>query len=599
MKKGKRTGKIWFSFGTAALTALGLWLASPAPALAGPCGGTAGGSFSENVRTITGLAPCTLDGYSRKGSAVTLTVPVDRGGGTTRMICDGGASHAALGGWVQDTAGAGQCIYKICYETGPSRPPVTVCENISGGTISVSSTPVDLCMPGTPEHNATKNFCVFDTASPAEITGATGDDMVRIKAGAKAYFESLNLAAGERLKWVQWISPDMSRDLMMPSGPLPTAPGDVNAYKDLKDFLTTPPAGVVAIEPACYAVAFDACTNPPPPPPVAGLCGPALGSYYATSPPAASLCYIGNASTVSSTETEWRWTCSGERGGATSEVCKAYKPVNGQCGAANGHEYGTAAEVAAAGLCAKGAASPATPSGSGPWSWTCSGTGGGTSASCSAQTQTCSTYLGSMVLVQDLSGSFAGDLPYMQSQMQALVDDPEFQTRKLGLSNFIDDPRCAPGCVTTDYTYRKDMNLVEIGSHKSELTNTINTWGAGNGGDSPEAQWIAIKNALNDFGPQSTTPLTLILSTDASAHSGTDPTSGVTYPTTAEIGNLIKSKEARLIILYNNDGDTVNVQSFYQSFLSTYGIEGAMVPVSGNSENFLDALKTGLTEICH
>lgn len=582
MKNMKQTAIV----GLALLTAgLGFWLMAPAPAAAGPCGGSSS-SFSESRVDMSGTAPCTLGGYSRKGSTMTLAVPVDKGTGSVRMICDGGASHVATGGWVQDTTSAGECIYKLCYETGPSRPPVTVCEDVRGGAMSVSSTPVELCPSGASESSPRKGFCVFDTAPSPEITGVTGDDMVKIKAGAKAYFESTKLSGPERLKWVQWISSDMSRDLMMPAGPPPASPSDPNAYKDLQDFMDSPPAGVVAVEPACYAVSFEACTTPPEPPPVDGVCGASLGGYFRTAP-TTNLCYIGNGSAVASTETGWSWTCSGVRGGHASGACTALKPIDGVCGAADGKEFYNVADVKAGGLCSKGSASAVA--GTGPWTWTCNGVGtGAVSKSCQAKTMTCEKYFNSMILVQDLTGSFGDDLPYMRSQMQALVNDPDFQTRKLGLARFLD--------VYDSYTYQKDMNLVEIASNKTQLTNTINTWMAGGGGDGPEAQWIAIQNVINDYTPQSDTPLTIILSTDATAHRDTAP-----YPTSVALATLLKSKDARLVVLVSNNGspdDPVLPETFYRDFLSTNGVKGAVVPIASDSSNFLTALKTGLTEVC-
>jgi len=58
--------------------------------------------------------------------------------------------------------------------------------------------------------------------------------------------------------------------------------------------------------------------------------------------------------------------------------------IYGQCGAANGNSYATAASVNAAGLCNAGTASPTSVTDPGPWGWECDGTNGGTNAGCSA-----------------------------------------------------------------------------------------------------------------------------------------------------------------------------------------------------------------------
>src|SRR5688572_32670328 len=101
---------------------------SPSPARAqdggtgapGPCApGMPGDSFTEDKMNMVATAPCTLGGYSRKGTTMEVHVPVDKGGGKAMMICDG--SDEAMGGWVQMSS-AGQCIYRVCWMEG--RPPV-------------------------------------------------------------------------------------------------------------------------------------------------------------------------------------------------------------------------------------------------------------------------------------------------------------------------------------------------------------------------------------------------------------------------------------------------------------------------------------------
>ncbi len=57
--------------------------------------------------------------------------------------------------------------------------------------------------------------------------------------------------------------------------------------------------------------------------PVNGVCGPANGGTYATTPPAGDLCSNGSASSVSGSGTPtWTWTCNGS-GGGTNASCSA------------------------------------------------------------------------------------------------------------------------------------------------------------------------------------------------------------------------------------------------------------------------------------
>lgn len=392
--------------------AVGLWLALPSSAMAAPCSAAApagkpspyasAASPSETRRDMSGKAPCSIETYSRQGSTVTLAVPVDRGIGTAKMLCDGGPDYVSSGGWKQVLRPVGQCIYEVCYETGPSRPPITKCDKIKDGAINVNSAPIHLCPSGASEHNGRKGFCVFDTASPPEITGKTHDDMIRIEAGAEAFFESQNLGAAQRLRWLEWISPTLSQDLMMPSGP----PG---TYEDLKGFLHDPPAGIVKIEPACYATRFSACDTPPSPPPVAGMCGPALEGYYKEQPPQRELCYLGMPSEVQSKRDGWEWKCSGVRGGDRTN-CNAFKPVDGECGPADGKMFHTVSEVVGAGQCREGKPSSSPKyDGSKGWTWRCDPPGypdprAGKSASCRAK-QPPNTRVASSCLTVGIGGT--------------------------------------------------------------------------------------------------------------------------------------------------------------------------------------------------
>jgi hypothetical protein len=113
--------------------------------------------------------------------------------------------------------------------------------------------------------------------------------------------------------------------------------------------------------------------------PINGQCGSANGGTFETAP-ASNLCSAGNASSVTgSTQTyTWDWTCYGINEGSSAS-CSANMKVNGQCGSANGGTFETAP---ASNLCSAGNASSVT--GSGPWNWTCNGINSGSTASCSA-----------------------------------------------------------------------------------------------------------------------------------------------------------------------------------------------------------------------
>ncbi|MCL2505296.1 MAG: hypothetical protein FWE93_03485 [Alphaproteobacteria bacterium] len=130
---------------------------------------------------------------------------------------------------------------------------------------------------------------------------------------------------------------------------------------------------------------------------VNGACGTAVGVASASAP-TANRCISGIALEANGDEDEgttWTWTCSGVNGG-TSPTCTAPRIVNGTCGNLDGVATAAAPENAAAvleeeieitpakTLCATGAATTVTDTGT-AFTWSCSGINGGTaSTTCSA-----------------------------------------------------------------------------------------------------------------------------------------------------------------------------------------------------------------------
>ncbi|HVY12565.1 MAG TPA: hypothetical protein VHB73_03260, partial [Alphaproteobacteria bacterium] len=110
---------------------------------------------------------------------------------------------------------------------------------------------------------------------------------------------------------------------------------------------------------------------------VNGECGPANGSQMVSPPPLTQLCASGKSSGLSGAG-PWYWTCEGGNGGGMAQ-CVAYKPENGGCGPANNVPARSAPE---SGLCASGRET--TVIGNGPWSWSCVGTGNAATVTCTA-----------------------------------------------------------------------------------------------------------------------------------------------------------------------------------------------------------------------
>lgn len=239
-------------------------------------------------------------------------------------------------------------------------------------------------------------------------------------------------------------SPNNSKDMMLPSGPFTTG----TPFSDFKTFMDTPPSfiqtekacygvnvrlceGVVPSPPAVHGICGDATyattfyTSAPPttasptelcfrgvPTAVAGSgpwswtcnglngglssncsanqvvvasCGPADGQNYPI-PPTSGLCSTGLPGGMTASGLTWNWSCTGSPSSnpANNTTCSANRIENGVCGMAAGNDYLNASSVNTAGLCAVGAASPASVSGAGPWNWSCLGSNSGTNAACSA-----------------------------------------------------------------------------------------------------------------------------------------------------------------------------------------------------------------------
>ncbi len=302
---------------------------------------------------------------------------------SAKAVCTGDAKN---GGW-SATSITGQCFSSItvCYGTDTANP---FCVDITGSPANLSDvgfTASTLCTNPDPD----KNFCVMNympgalqgvseangLKSPYGLTGATGDDMFRINDGGHGFLEYAAIGSigdAYRLKYVTRAG-GPAQGLVIPSGPAST-------FSDFKQFMDHHPASV-SVENACYPVTISLCPLEPVLPPVAGACGSSNGGKF-SEVPAAGLCNVGKSSVVAGGQKgPWSWSCPGYEGGATANCTATYqpKPVNGQCGPANGGSY---ASGPTSGFCSSGLVTLA--SGSHPWNWSCLGKNGGTTASCYA-----------------------------------------------------------------------------------------------------------------------------------------------------------------------------------------------------------------------
>lgn len=512
-----------------------------------------------------------------------------------------------------DTRG-GKDIYRVVY-TVPEVPvdlskvTHTVESQCQGTTIrSLDGYIYDT--DGSHTTGQVKKHCVFDDVG-ADASGLVGlsktnrdlnDDMFRIRPNTTAYFEYVErggVADPNRLKWIERDGAT-PQTLMMPSGP---PPGTAGAFSDYDHFIANKPPSISRIEAACYPVMTSLCGNLEPvakTPPAPGACGAAHGQIFASASEINAIaygkCYVGTPTSIreegSGASAKFKWTCQSDPVGEMADTqCEASKAVDGECGNANGRTFTTAGEVIAAGLCKTGTPS-VTPTGNGSWYWRCNAlSSGGKTASCMAsakvEVSSCDEMAneGTMVLVQDLSGSYYDDLPNLRTNMTALLNDSDFNGWKTGLASFVDSPSCAY-CSRSDYEYRKDLDLRDISTSKSEIQSRVNGWSLGNGGDTPESQYLAISRAVDDFRGQSSNPLNIILATDATSHQY----SGYSA---AQAADKLKSANAYLIVLATNTSWEATA-SFYSNFIRTYGVSGTVINLASDSSNFRTAVKAGL-----
>jgi hypothetical protein len=111
-----------------------------------------------------------------------------------------------------------------------------------------------------------------------------------------------------------------------------------------------------------------------------GQCGSSSGKDF-TYKPSTNLCNIGTASEVVENKNSYTWNCSGVNYGKTVNCSspKIYNSIDGKCGSSDNQAF---YNFPSSELCEIGIASNVT--GSGPWSWTCAGSNGGLTVDCSA-----------------------------------------------------------------------------------------------------------------------------------------------------------------------------------------------------------------------
>jgi len=214
------------------------------------------------------------------------------------------------------------------------------------------------------------------------------------------------------------------------------------------------------------------------------------------------------------------------------------------------------------------------------------------------------------IFLQDLSGSYADDLPILQSQIASVIAtvediDPMAQ---FGVASFIDKPTGGFGS-TGDYVYRTDLAVTDDDAAVIAMMDALYTL---SGADAPEAQLeallqVALRGA--ELGFRADSEKIVMLSTDASYHvagdhataganngdavlDGSPEGTGEDYPDIVMVATALAA--AGIFPVFSVTADQLTV---YQDLVDQLGT-GAVIQLTSNSDNFADAVSLAIALNC-
>ncbi len=211
-----------------------------------------------------------------------------------------------------------------------------------------------------------------------------------------------------------------------------------------------------------------------------------------------------------------------------------------------------------------------------------------------------------VVLLQDLSGSFDGDLPNVRAQFSDLYDSlNDSVDANFGVASFVDKPFGGFGS-SGDYVYNTDL---AISDDKTSIQSVLDGLSTLDGGDGPESQieallQLAVRASTTEIGFRTGAQRVVVLTTDAVWHVAGEYTTGTDgandgdaviededYPSLAQLKLALEAANMTPIFSV-----TSNVVANYQS-LVTYLGRGSVVELSADSENIADVITDGLGTI--
>ncbi len=212
------------------------------------------------------------------------------------------------------------------------------------------------------------------------------------------------------------------------------------------------------------------------------------------------------------------------------------------------------------------------------------------------------------IFLQDLSGSFANDLPNLKSQIPSIIATVEDidPSADFAVASFIDKPTGSfggPG----DYVYRTNLAL---SADNAAVIATMNSLTTNSGADAPEAQLEALLQVsvrAVELGLRADSMKVVMLSTDAAFHQAGDLTGvpanngdavldgggiGEDYPSIVQTASALIA--AGVFPIFAVTADQV---ATYRTLVGDLGT-GAVVTISSNSVDFADAVSLALAKAC-
>ncbi|MEM7211852.1 MAG: Ig-like domain-containing protein [Pseudomonadota bacterium] len=212
-----------------------------------------------------------------------------------------------------------------------------------------------------------------------------------------------------------------------------------------------------------------------------------------------------------------------------------------------------------------------------------------------------------IILTQDLSGSFADDLPNVRTGFSGLYDSLTNRGDDVGfgVASFVDKPFGSFGSASAgDFPYRTDQ---AVSDDKATTQATLDSLTTFNGFDSDESQLVALQQialrADTEIGFRSDSQRFIVLQTDADPHMEGDfaaagPDDGDTdvdeaedYPSIASVGALLNAANISVIFAVSPQQTTI---AAYQQILTDLGVSGTVVTLSSDSSNLAAAIENAL-----